>query len=336
MSSRILTSLVALLASASFFGGEAFATTFNGTAYYTDYVSHAVSSVTYSYDDSTHTFTTGTPTLITTVPGADGIVFAPNGNLLIGGQNTNQVYNVLPSNGTFTSASSSTASFHLTLAPNGQSVYTSAFGGPLVNIPLSNFGTANAPTVTNVTGGDTGITQLAFVPGGKTFYDISNPNCCGNVGTINPTTGVTTRLASSVTAAHGIVYDPYSHLVDLFGDGYVATIDPSTETVSSSVFINGANFDQGAPDGFGHALIAGGGGLTFIDYEGTSILTPNYTTFVGGFGNIDDIAPLSGIGSQTGNTPIPAALPLFASGLGGLVLFARRRKRKASAALASA
>lgn len=270
------------------------------------------------------------------MPGADGIVFAPNGNLLIGGQNTNQVYNVLPSNGTFTSASSSTASFHLTLAPNGQSVYTSAFGGPLVNILLSNFVTANAPTVTNVTGGDTGITQLAFVPGGKTFYDISNPNCCGNVGTINPTTGVTTRLASSVTAAHGIVYDPYSHLVDLFGDGYVATIDPSTETVSSSVFINGANFDQGAPDGFGHALIAGGGGLTFIDYEGTSILTPNYTTFVGGFGNIDDIAPLSGIGSQTGNTPIPAALPLFASGLGGLVLFARRRKRKASAALASA
>lgn len=32
----------------------------------------------------------------------------------------------------------------------------------------------------------------------------------------------------------------------------------------------------------------------------------------------------------TGTTPLPAALPLFASGLGGFVLFSRRRKRKAS------
>jgi len=40
------------------------------------------------------------------------------------------------------------------------------------------------------------------------------------------------------------------------------------------------DFDQGAPDGFGHALIAGSGGFTFIDYEGTSILTPNFVAFL--------------------------------------------------------
>jgi hypothetical protein len=35
-------------------------------------------------------------------------------------------------------------------------------------------------------------------------------------------------------------------------------------------------------------------------------------------------------------TPIPAALPLFASGLGGLGLLGWRRKRKAAAARAAA
>jgi hypothetical protein len=333
---RLLTSLTALLASASFLCSGAQATTFNGTAYYTDYAATTVSDVTYSYNDVTHVFTTGAPSLVATLPGADGIVFAPNGNLLVGGQGSNQVYNVLPSTGTYTTASAGNSSYHLTLAPNGLSVYTAPFGGPLANVPLSNFGTANAPTITNVTGNDGGVTQIAFA-GSKTFYVNGQPNCCGNVGTIDLTTGVTTRLASGVAAAHGIIYDSYSGLIDLFGEGYVATINPNTLAVSASSYINGANFDQGAPDGFGHALIAGSGGLTFIDYSGSgSILAPNYETFVSGFGNIDDIAPLSGIGSQTGNTPIPATLPLFASGLGALGLLARRKKRKVAAALAAA
>jgi len=43
------------------------------------------------------------------------------------------------------------------------------------------------------------------------------------------------------------------------------------------------------------------------------------------------IAPLSGLGSQT-NTPLPAALPLFASGAGVLGYFGWRRKRKKATA----
>jgi hypothetical protein len=249
------------------------------------------------------------------------------------------MYNVTPgSPATVTSASTVTASFHLALAPNGLSVYTSAFSGPLVNVPLSNFGTANLPTITPISGGDTGVTQIAFADNGKVFYVNGGPNGNGNVGLIDPSTGATVRLATTVLAAHGIIVDPYSGLIDLFGAGNIATIDPTTNAISASVHPTGAagDFDQGAPDGFGHALIAGSGGFTFIDYEGTSILTPNFVAFLTsgdgvGFGNVDDIAPLSGLGSQT-NTPLPAALPLFASGAGVLGYFGWRRKRKKATA----
>ena len=149
----IVTSLAAVLASASFLVSETQATTFTGTAYYTDFASPRVNKVDYFYDNVTHTFTMSAPTLVTTLNGADGIVFAPNSSLLVGGQGTGFMYNVTPgSPATVTSASTVTASFHLALAPNGLSVYTSAFSGPLVNgnvddiAPLSGLGSqTNTP-----------------------------------------------------------------------------------------------------------------------------------------------------------------------------------------------
>jgi hypothetical protein len=336
LTTRNFSWLTALLASASFLCSGAHAAMFNGTAYYTDFSNGTVHTFNYSYNDVSHAFTTSGLSLVATLPGADGIIFAPNGNLLVGGQGTNKVFNVDKTAGTFTSASAGTPSFHLALAPNGQSVYTSNFGGPLQQVPLSNFGTANPPITTAITGSETGLTQLAFAAG-KTFYVNGQPNGNGNVGTIDLTTGVTTRLAGPVLAAHGIIFDPSSGLIDLFGAGNVATIDPNSLTVSTSVhFLNAAgDFDQGSPDGLGHALIAGSGGFTFIDYENTSILTPNFVTFITssngvGFGNVDDIAPLSGLGSNT-NVPLPGALPLFTTGLAGLVLLGWRRKKKIDA-----
>jgi hypothetical protein len=305
----------------------------DGTAYFTYFSNQQVASVTYSYDDVAHTFTVGTPQEITALPGADGLLFAPNGNILVGGQGP-AVYNVNPTTGAFTTNSiPGPGSYHEAL--NGTTLYTSGPYGqsnaPLISATVNAAGNLTNIQSTTVTGADTEVTQLAFA-NGQVFYDNSQPNCCGSVGLINLSTGVTTRLSDGTTAAHGMVLDPYTGLIDLFGGGDVATVNPLTDTVSASVNVNGANFDQGAPDGFGHALIAGSNGITFIDYRTSgSILTPDYTTFVGGFDNIDDIAPLAGPGSAAPEASTWAMLLLGFAGLG----FAGRRHSSQRVAMAA-
>ena len=93
---------------------------------------------------------------------------------------------------------------------------------------------------------------------------------------------VTSQLipANTVTAAHGIVYDPFTGRMTMFGGGSVATLDPtlaSNAAIISSLLQfavpNVCDFDQGAADGFGHAFIAGCGDITFIDYSATHDIT---------------------------------------------------------------
>lgn len=300
---------------------------FNGVLFYTNFTGgQNVNKVSYSYDQTTMTLTMGAATNIASTPGADGIIFDPAGNLLIGGQGAGQVYEVNPNNGTFTGVVPGTtgqdqANFHLALDPSGTKFYTSDFGGPLDTVGLP-FGTQG--TTTHITGGDSGITQVAFASNGTVYYTDGNPNCCGDVGTINVSTGVTTRLFTGVAPAHGIINDPFTNLITLFGGGWVGTIDPTSNTLKTDN-IGTANFDQGATDGFGHALIAGGDGITFIDYSGSHDITnPNKVIFVGGFGGIDDVAPLAGAGSNPNTVPEPASFLLLGTALLSLALVGKR------------
>src|SRR5262249_44186297 len=148
-------------------------------------------------------------------------------------------------------------------------------------------------TVRTVTGGDTGVTQLAFAPNGKVFYDNGNPNGFGNAGLIDlsgSSTVSTTRLLTNQVAIHGMIYDPFTGLITFFGDGAVGTMDPNgTNAQMAASFkqrtgIN-SDFDQGAVDGFGHAFIAGNGQITFIDYSQTHDITSaaNIVTIFSGF-----------------------------------------------------
>src|SRR6266851_3509127 len=124
--------------------GTAQATLFTGTLFYTYFTGgQNVWKVSFSYDDVAMSASLGTPTNIASTNGADGIIFAKNGNLLIGGQGSGNVYEVRPSDGVVVNTQSTgTPSFHLALDPSGNTVYTSDFGGRLneVKIPI---GTGN-------------------------------------------------------------------------------------------------------------------------------------------------------------------------------------------------
>ena len=314
-------------------GGQVSAAVFTGTVYYTYFTGgQNVWRVGYSYNDATQTFALNTPQNIASTNGADGIIFAPNGNLLIGGQGSGNVYEVNPATGAVVNTQNTgTPSFHLTLNPSGNAVYTSNFGGRLntVAIPI---GSGNTPT--NISGDETGITQVAFGTGGTVFYVQGNPNGFGNLGTIDLTTGVTDRLHTSVQPAHGLIFDPFTNLITMFGDGETGTMnaaDGSGLAISGPIF-GVVDFDQGAVDGFGHALVAGAGAITFIDYHLSGDIThPDFVTnrlSAGGvsFSGIDDVAPLAGPGSNPNPVPEPSTLLLLALGIAGLVASGRAKR----------
>ncbi|MEO8188388.1 MAG: PQQ-binding-like beta-propeller repeat protein [Burkholderiaceae bacterium] len=313
--------------------GLASAAVFTGTVYYTYFTGgQNVWRVGYSYNDATQTFSLNTPQNLASTNGADGIIFASNGNLLIGGQGSGNVYEVNPATGAVVNTQNTgTPSFHLTLDPSGNSVYTSNFGGRLntVAIPI---GTGNTPT--NISGDETGITQVTFGTGGTVFYVQGNPNGFGNLGTIDLATGVTDRLYSSVQPAHGLVFDPFTDLITMFGVGATGTMDATdgSDLLTSGQIFGVGDFDQGAVDGFGHALVAGSGGITFIDYHLSGDITnPNFVTnrFSSGgvsFSGIDDLAPLTGPGSNPNPIPEPGTLLLLSLGIAGLAI-SRRAKR---------
>ncbi len=327
ITSILLRSAIALVCAISAHADQIF----NGTLYYTNFTGgQNVNKVSYSYDQTTQMLTMGSAVNIASTPGADGIIFDPAGQLLIGGQGSGQVYQVDPSTGTFTGVAPSPggtdqSSFHLALDPSGTKFYTSDFGGALDTVPLP-FGIPGSQAA--VSGNDTGVTQLAFAPNGNVFYDNGGPNCCGNVGLINLSTDVTTRILTNFAPAHGIVYDQFTGLITMFGGGNVGTIDQNGDLSSAKqALINNANFDQGAVDGFGHALVAGSDGITFIDYSSSHDIThPNKVVFVGGFPGIDDVAPLSGAGSGGGQVPEPGSVVLLGSALCGLIAYGWRRK----------
>lgn len=301
----------------------------SGTLYYTLYTGgQNVWSVGYQYDGTN--FTLSTPTNIASTDGADGIIFAPNGDLLIGGQNSGQVHQITTAGVPVTDgATGGGGSFHLALDPSGTKVYTSNFGGALATLPISG-GQIQNGTAHALTGDDYGVTGEAFTPSSGAFYVNGQPNGGGNVGLLNLSTFTTTQLFSGITSAHGMVYDPFTSLLTLFGRGAVGTFDPTNTGagVKERFGITG-DFDQGAVDGQGHALIAGDSSITFIDYSASGDITSalNPTFVVGGFNGIDDVAPLTGLGSNS--TPEPASLLLALSGLLAVVGVRARRKSPA-------
>jgi hypothetical protein len=226
-------------------------------------------------------------------------------------------------------------------------------------------------SATTLTDGDFSgtITVSSHPADANTTISASTPTpcaSCGNGGaglqaTANNTgTGTTATISDLGFIDHSLSYNPAI-------DGAIASISASydrllTRNFSSTIPLNfrlvieqdgidyvTAQTIPGSDPGIWH-------NLSLSDLLASNFSSVNFATGVGGsahpnfagdqilFG-VEALASLSGgqtiavtfdnIDITVSQTPLPAALPLFASGLGALGLLGWRRKRKASAAIAA-
>ncbi len=163
---------------------------------------------------------------------------------------------------------------------------------------------------------------------------------------MNAATNASLALSVSFTQANGQIFRSQVGTFDWFGTG----IDVTSADGRGGFFSNNGIFGVNLP-------VSNLQGLTFsvsaqmedeFVYDTTDILSVNSTFFdpitfeiFDSQGNIvPDLVVQSQLGFQysvldgfnASQTPLPATLPLFATGLGGLGLLGWRRKRKAQAA----
>jgi hypothetical protein len=272
-------------------------TAVSGELFYTTNQPPAVKKVSFTYDSSG--FRIGTRVLIANLPAADGIVFAPNGKLIVGGGGTGMVFQVDPNSGAVQSVKSGAiGAYHVSVDPSGKHVWTAGLPGALAEVPLEPFADG---TVRELTGDDPRVTSVGFALG-KAFYTASDPNGGGNFGQIDLAAMRTHRLMTDLRGAHGITFDESAASLFLFGSFSILQIDSGTPTVISSQrnFL-GLRFDQGTVDGRGHLFAADNGGkLVFVDYSATRRIGDERNRVETRFldPNLDDLAPLTGPGAK--------------------------------------
>jgi hypothetical protein len=163
-----------------------------------------------------------------------------------------------------------------------------------------------------------------------TIYDFTiSGNWQTTVGT--PVTGTGTFSVSNTPST---VFGFTGYAIDsVTFDGSPATLDPGYEGADNYLFLNGYGFGtpQGLTDGEGIAFETAGGQAINITYAGGGVYN-EYALL----GNTFSEGVRGDFSVSLAPTPLPAALPLFAGGLGMIGLVSRRKKRKAQTGLAAA
>jgi len=268
----------------------------SGDLYFTIYAgSPNVEKVHFSYSNGT--FSLDKPKAVATLSGVDGAVFAPDGDLLVGGQG-NVVHKLNVSSGKAKDVKANASAYHLAMDPSGKRAWAAGIPGPLAEIPLDPFSDGIAHPLT---GDDSEVTSIAFDASGHAYYTSSGPAGDGSVGLIDLKSFTTTRKLSGVPAAHGMVFDRFTGDLLLFGANHVAQVDPHSMKVVSDLEIKaGVTLDQGTVDGNGYVFVASNQGqIVFIDYSGSKKIGASGNKVIVKFvaPDLDDVAPLSGAGA---------------------------------------
>ncbi|MEE8450876.1 MAG: hypothetical protein V3R99_03145, partial [Thermoguttaceae bacterium] len=288
-----------------------------GDLFYTVYSGfNRVKKVSYNFDGST--FSLGTPTVLASGIGADGIAGNPNdaNSVLVAGQGSGLLHRVSRSGGgVLQSAGTISNAFHLEVA-DSSTLYVSGIPGALGRVALNGDGSIGATTSIAVSGSNTDVTQIITTPSGD-FYTRSFSGGNGTFGTISfsGTSATTTALLTSLPAAHGGVYDPFTNTIILMGDNHLTQVSLGG-VILADLTISGARFDQGTVDGKGHLFAASNtGGLMFMDYAAA---TGGLIDDAGNFSSmlfledyLDDIAPLVGAGTTDPVIPEPSTLVIW-------------------------
>ena len=267
----------------------------SGVLYFTTFRHTALYKVDFDFRGGQPHF--GHRSVVVNLPGADGVVFEPNGQALVGGQATGMVEEVNTKTGAIRQvASGCPYAFLLAMGVTQQAVYTAGLPGPLCELrvdPLQS-GTALA-----LHGDDTEVSLVAFDDSGRAFYTTGVIPGTGNFGVIDMGTLTTTRELTHIPA-HGIVFDAYSRMLYSFGGNTIIQIDPSDPThVVSALTVPGAQLDNGTSDGHGHVFVASNFGQLVVLQVHRSGDPPTITTVLHLHNDLDDIAPLTGPGAAS-------------------------------------
>ena len=232
----------------------------------------------------------------------------------------------------FVSLSPITGASALTVAVNGQAGPWSQTVNPTLNYGV---GDNLAPTMVGVLAG--GSITIQYVSGATSAFGGVPPTVDANgyVGLIfgsgapfpnpspPPPSIVLTGIGSSGNPLPSFFIDPTNSGPDIWLNELIgAFADSSGKVVGNPFAVGDGPLTMLAPGGATLLLL----GVNDDIYIGTAkdangALIPDNT------GSLD----ISVTGDVVATTPLPAALPLFATGLGGLGLLARRRKRKTAA-----
>jgi hypothetical protein len=264
----------------------------------------------------------------------DGMVFAPDGDLLVALRG--KILKLSVDGKRAKTVSSGTDSFHLAVDPDGKRLWVGGLPAVLAEVPLSPLADGKPR---QLKGDNTTVTSIAFDAGGRAFYTSSDPRSPGDFGTIDLKSFTTHRIHHNLAAAHGMTFDRYTGHLLLFGTNHITQVDPASGAIVSDREFKAPSgstpyrFDQGTADGRGHLFVAETDHslMVFVDFSVSNKIADS-NNFVGQpklDDSLDDLAPLSGAGAPPRAAEfwvyllVAVPLLLIATGAGFLVM--RRR-----------